>query len=314
MSVPAQLPQEEALSSLGEVVVQGPEAGPLRRWAAAALLAVAGACHAQVPVAVPTADVSRGPGLMLKGFWFQAPVAQAAPAVVLLHGCSGPYDRHGRLGSRMVEYAELFNRLGVHAMVLDSFTPRGEKEICTSKPGTRLITQAHRRIDALSALEWLAARPDVDASRLGLVGWSNGGSTVLAATNGRTREVALAPHTPAFAVAFYPGCEQELRQGYRATTRLLMLLGGADDWTPAEPCTRLARQSGGVEMEVYPGAHHAFDSNAPVRLRTDVPGGAKPGQGVHVGGDPAAYAQARARLERFMAEVLKAKDLGDAGR
>ena len=286
----------------------------MRRLLAALPLAASCACQAQVPVSVPTADLSRGPGLMLKGLWFAAPGADPAPAVVLLHGCSGAYDRQGRLGARMVEYAEFFNRLGLHALVLDSFTARGEKEICTHKPGTRLITQAHRRIDALSALEWMATRPDVDASRLGLVGWSNGGSTVLAATNSRTREVTLASHKPAFAVAFYPGCEQELKQGYRAATKLLMLLGEADDWTPAEPCTRLARQSGGVETELYPGAHQGFDSTAPVRLRQDVPGGANPGHGVHVGGDPQAYAQSRARLERFVAEALRSSAKADGSR
>jgi len=41
---------------------------------------------------------------------------------------------------------------GVHALVLDSFTPRGEREICTQRVGMRRITQQQRRRDALGAL------------------------------------------------------------------------------------------------------------------------------------------------------------------
>jgi dienelactone hydrolase len=258
------------------------------------------AAAAQVEVSIPSSDLSRGPGLLVKGFWFEAPVSGPAPAVVLLHGCSGAYDRRGVLARRLRDYAALFNAEGLHALVLDSLTPRGETQICTQKVRVRLITQAHRRLDALSALEWLAARPDVDASRLGLVGWSNGGSTVLATLNERHTDTVggAEPVKPAFAAAFYPGCADELRRGFGTQARLLMLLGEADDWTPAAPCKRLAAQASGRKPEVvsYPGAHHGFDSTAPVRLRNDVPNGVHPGQGVHVGGDPRALAQSREKL------------------
>ncbi|HEX6706646.1 MAG TPA: dienelactone hydrolase family protein [Albitalea sp.] len=270
--------------------------------AAVALALLAGAARAQVSVSIPSADLSRGPGLMLKAFWFPAPASAPAPAVVLLHGCGGPYDTRGVLDRRMRDYATLLNEAGLHALVVDSLTPRGEKQICTQRVRSRLITQAHRRIDALSSLEWLAARPDVDAARMGLLGWSNGGSTVLAATNETHPEVVQANVKPAFAVAFYPGCETELRRGYETQTRLLLLLGEADDWTAAAPCKRLAAQAKGraPEVESYAGAYHGFDSTAPVRLRTDVPNGVSPGKGVHVGGQPQARAASRDRLLKFL--------------
>jgi dienelactone hydrolase len=282
--------------------------GALASWRAAVaalLVACSGSALAQTEVSIPSADLSRGPGLMLKAFWFEAAVSTPAPAVVLLHGCGGPYDKRGVLGQRMREYAALLNHLGMHALVVDSLTPRGETQICTQKVRSRLITQAHRRLDALSSLEWLTARSDVDASRLGLMGWSNGGSTVLAATNDRHKEVADADVHPSFAIAFYPGCETEMKRGYETQTRLLLLVGAADDWTPAPACQRLVAQAGErkPEIEVYPGAHHGFDSTAPVRLRTDVPNGAHPGQGVHVGGQPEALKRSRERLLRFLAEV-----------
>ena len=194
-----------------------------------------------------------------------------------------------RLSARMREYAALFNTEGWHSLVLDSLTARGERELCTQKIGTRRITQAQRRLDALGALQWLAARGDVDAKRMALVGWSNGGSTVLAATNRRQREVAAAGVSPRVAIAFYPGCDAELARGHDTTAPLLLLVGASDDWTPAAPCIALAERGGpSLRSVVYPGAFHGFDGTAPLRVRREVPGGVNPGQGVTVGGDAAA--------------------------
>jgi dienelactone hydrolase len=154
---------------------------------------------------------------------------------------------------------------------------------------------AQRRRDALAALQWLAARDDVNAAKLALVGWSNGGSTVLAASNLAHAEVAGAGVLPAALVAFYPGCETELRRGYRPSAPLLLLLGGSDDWTSPLPCQALQAQAAPPrpQLRVYDGAHHGFDGRAPVRLRADVPNGVHPGAGVHVGASPEARADAQ---------------------
>ena len=263
------------------------------------------AALAQVDVTLPSLDTSAGSPVMLTGHWFAARTAANAPAVVLLHGCGGAYDSRGRLSERMRDYAALLNGVGVQALVVDSLNPRGEKQICTQKVGARAITQSNRRLDALAALQWLAAQPQVDAARLGLMGWSNGGSTVLAATNLHSTEVADAAVKAAFAVAFYPGCAADLKRGYRTHAKLLLLVGEADDWTPAEPCKQLAEQADGVkpQFESYPGAYHGFDSTAPPRLRRDVPNGVNPGQGVTVGGNPEALQRSRERLLKFLAEL-----------
>ena len=271
------------------------------------LVGAAPTLHAQERVELDSLDSANGKAVRLPGHWFPVALVPAdAPAVVLLHGCGGPYGRDGALSVRMRDYAALLNAQGSHALVLDSLTPRGEKDLCTQRTGTRRVTQAHRRLDALGALRWLAQRPGVDAQRLGLVGWSNGGSTVLAAVNTRHPAVAAAGLAPAFAVAFYPGCEAELQRGFQTGTPVLLLLGGADDWTPAAQCQDLASAAAGFVplVESYSGAHHGFDSHAPVRLRKDVPNGVNPGQGVHVGGNPAAREASRQRLLAFLAQHL----------
>lgn len=275
-------------------------------WLVLTAIGATGA-HADGPerVSFPSLDGAGHAPVVLTGLFFKAAAAKAepAPAVVLLHGCGGAWDARGKLTRRYQDYAALFNGLGLHALVVDSLTPRYEKELCTQKVGKRRVTQTHRRLDALAALAYLGERAEVDAKRIGLVGWSNGGSTVLAATNLRHRDVQ-ASLRPAFAVAFYPGCESDQKRGYAPSAPLLILIGGADDWTPASACRALVAESAEPrpQIEVYAGAWHGFDSEAPIRLRKDVPNGVRPGQGVHVGGDPAAWRASRERMRRFVAE------------
>ncbi len=256
-------------------------------------------------VAVPSLDRLANSALMLPGYWFAAKGPSPAPALVLLHGCGGLFDRQGQLAERYTELAQRLNTMGVHALVTDSLTPRGERELCTQRLGSRQVTMTQRRRDALGAVAWLAAQPGVDAARIGVLGWSNGGSTVLAATNARHAEVKAASHQPSLAVAFYPGCDTELQRGYEPVAPLLMLLGEADDWTPAAPCKQLSAP--GVQWRAYEGAYHGFDGTAPVRLRKDVPNGVNPGAGVHVGGQPAARAASALHLEQFIQETWKLK-------
>ncbi len=274
-----------------------------RAVAAVVLSLLATLAAAQERVSFPSFDGAGNAPVVLSGYFF-ATATSPAPAIAMFHGCGGAYDKSGQLSRRMREYAELFNGLGMHVLVVDSLTARYEKELCTQRNGSRRVTQANRRLDALGAIAYLADRADVDVGRIGLIGWSNGGSTVLSASNLHHRDVAAATVKPAFAIAFYPGCESDLKRGYSPAAPLLMLVGQLDDWTPSAPCVALAKSVTGTrpEITVYPGAWHGFDSDVPVRLRKDVPNGVNPGQGVHVGGNPAAWRASRDRVVRFLAE------------
>ena len=268
-----------------------------------AVTGLALSAHAQERVGFASLDRP----VQVVGFLFEASGAAKAPAVVMLHGCGGPYNKAGALSQRSTDYARLLNEHGMHALVLDSLTPRGERELCTQRLGQRKVTQANRRLDALAAIDWLAQRERVDAQRIGLLGWSNGGSTVLATINAvRQPGDAQGAQLATFAVAFYPGCEADLKRGFSTDVPLLMLVGEADDWTPAAPCHALARSGGGraAQIEGYAGAYHGFDSTGPVIHRRDVPNGVHPGAGVHVGGNEAAREASQRRLLKFLADPL----------
>lgn len=201
--------------------------------------------------------------------------------------------------------ADLLVAQGYAAVFPDSLTSRGESSLCAQKIGTRKIDQAERRADALAALDWVAAQTWAQAQRIGLLGWSHGGSAVLAATDMARTEVRGRALQPAVAIAFYPGCSAALKSGYRMGAPLVLMLGEKDDWTPPGPCIALGKAVG-AEVNVYADSYHDFDTpTGQVKLRTDVPNGVNPGQGVHAGPNPVAREAAYARLRELLREALR---------
>jgi len=273
-------------------------------WAAlllAPLLAAAGKLPAGERVEVP------GP-VPLAGYWFAAAAPGPRPAVVALHGCSGPYDTRGQLTAHLRRYAADLNAAQMHVLVLDSFGPRGLRSICEIAPSKRPVRERDRRADAQAALRWLAARPEVDATRLVLLGWSHGAQTVLVALDASDAAVQGQTLQPRATVAFYPGCTEVLKNSrYHLQAPLLMMVGERDDWTAAAPCVRLherlSAQVPRFEFEVYPDSYHGFDSLSPPKVRDKV-GSTRSGKAT-VGGNPAAQVASRERMFRFLAEQLQ---------
>ena len=96
------------------------------------------------------------------------------PAIVLLHGCSGLWAKNGKPTPSYTFWAEYFRSRGFVALLLDSFGPRGEREICTQK--SRAISESRDRPkDAYAALAWLEGRADICRGHVHLMGWSMGG-------------------------------------------------------------------------------------------------------------------------------------------
>ena len=152
--------------------------------------------------------------------------------------------------------------------------------------------------------------------RVAVMGWSNGGGTVLHTidANGPVSGGATPPKGGfRAAVAFYPGCSDPLTSAigrhWKASVPLLIMQGEADDWTPAAPCRNLAAaaiaRGEPVELQTYAGAYHDFDA-PDVKLHTRSGLARAPTGTAHVGTDAKAREAALKRVPAFLHAKLGA--------
>ena len=272
------------------------------------LAATRGPAAAQEKVHFPSlADHSP----MLDGYLFRPDGGGRHPALVFLHGCGGLLTRRGTIQARETEWAAHLTALGYVVMMVDSFTSRQQGEMC-SQGGSRLPVYLERPKDAYGALRYLQGQASVRPDRIGLIGWSQGGGTLLlairAASLGRPAELPQSDFRAG--VAFYPGSCRDAahRVPWTSPIPILVLVGEKDNWTPADSCKRFVdgavARGATIEMQIYPGAYHGFDwPNLPreerpaYRMRSGVV--------PIIGTDPAARQDALRRVPEFLARYLR---------
>jgi dienelactone hydrolase len=138
------------------------------------------------------------------------------------------------------------------ALTIDSLGPRG----MASRGVSGSLDQP---FDAYAALRYLSQLDFVDPARVAVLGQSMGGFSALYAVD---RDMAAQYFSERFraAIAYYPGCDIPAAW---MTAPALVLIGEADDWTPAERCREMVAHSrpdgARISLTVYPGAYHAFD-------------------------------------------------------
>ena len=228
------------------------------------------------------------------------------PAIVQLHGCGG-------LEEQSYRWARWFADHGYVALVVDSFGPRRVKGDCKTGPDEPPITA--RLDDAFGALRYLQSLPYVIPDRVASIGWSQGGVYAMSVINGPSIERAEARGVAVPAVGFaagigvYPGgCSSLITQ--QVVRPLLVLIGGADDWTPAAKCVEMvdAMKSRGADatVVVYPGAYHYFDKEGQAKeFLPDVENDTRPGgAGATVEYQAAAAGDTYRQVAAFLARHL----------
>lgn len=231
---------------------------------------------------------STGP-LTLVGDMVRPETGGPFPAVVLLAPCGG-------ISPHMGDWARWLKGQGYVAFIVDSFAPRGSTNACRGEPPR--VPQMAR--DALDALAYLKTLPFVDSERVAVMGWSHGGGAALEASDHYNNGRSGSDPRRAFraAVAFYPPCQSLDDQ---TATPTLMLLAGADDWTPSGYCLvggqRALDQHRPVSWAMYANAQHAFDQPGPMRNYL----------GHNMSYDAEAAAASHKAVQAFLAEQLQVR-------
>jgi len=157
---------------------------------------------------------------------------------------------------------------GYATVFADYISSRGLQTACRGQVRPDEVAEDIRAVSAqLRSLSY------IKQEGLGVVGWSLGGAGVLASLGGWGKD-----QQPWFnvAAAFYPPLCSRLR-AWKSTVPTLVLLGGLDDFAPPGPCQDLLQSVGkesAVEVRMYPGARHSFDSSdqPPVMPSRNFPG------------------------------------------
>jgi dienelactone hydrolase len=207
-------------------------------------------------------------GITLTGWLFKPSGSGPFSAVVMMHGCAGTYS-YGNpskgLSKHFREWGDRLVSAGYVGLMVDSFTPRGVSQNQCGKNQVSEVTD--RPKDAYAALKYLASRSDMSAGKIGLLGWSNGGSSVMSTMDATNFN---ATNNFKVAISFYPGCGLDnafsglSKSTWKPYAPLAILHGSADTVVNVGHCTTRvskaqAQGATSLTLTIFPNAHHSFD-------------------------------------------------------
>ena len=245
---------------------------------------------------------------ILLGARLQLPAAAKGkmPAVIMMHGTGG-------IRYSGVYYAAALNGAGIATLEVDQWGGRGLPGGASSRPknlGDNLP-------DIAGAYHLLIARPDIDASRIGLMGESMGGIETLLMMTSHNSDAILGPgvHFKA-AVALYPICWLYNHVPGAAFADLVdapvrIMVGSEDDYDGGgAACQQLLavlapKDAAHISLRIFPGATHIFDSFAGAYEFPDPAANRRKGGVIHVRPDPKAREQARDDMTQFFVTAFK---------
>lgn len=184
--------------------------------------------------------------------------------------------------------------------MVDSFAPRGYKD--RKSIGWDKATAAQLS-DIFYSYHYLSTLPNVDAQRIGLLGFSMGGYDTLRAMQTRGRgtlpELKALPFKAA--ASFYGLCKR-ISPDAAFNKPIKIFIGKQDDRATVSDCKALVDANSSMLIVIYPNAQHGFDNPAfpPVKELTD-----EKGEKYHVGYSKKAQFTAENDLIVFFNRYLK---------
>jgi dienelactone hydrolase len=268
---------------------------------AAILLALMLPCAVAMAAGAETIEFREG-DLTLKGVVFRPEGNGPFPAVVAMHNCAGLTNPSGMIRTRYRDWAQQLVRMGFVVLFPDSYGARGLGAQCGDR--NQAIRSDHERVaDAAAARRWLQQRSEVKGDRISLLGWSNGGTSVLWTVRPRGKREERGDFRSA--VAFYPACRRLDTTAWSARVPTLILIGALDDWSSPQECERMVAGAKGrsarASIVVYPGAFHDFDHpSRPPQVRGGFALSADGSGRIHTGTNATARADAQKRVSQWL--------------
>jgi dipeptidyl aminopeptidase/acylaminoacyl peptidase len=193
-------------------------------------------------------------GARVKSWLFLPKAASAAakaPAIIFFHGNSDYIETK-------LEYPEFYTARGIACLIVEY---RGYRR------STGAPSEAALSADAAAFFDWLAARPEIDASRIGAHGHSLGAAIAARLAVDRPVKtlvmVSAFRSLPALFGRYYlPGALARERFDNEAAVaafagRILLLHGESDEIVPVRHGRRLAEIAGeNAQLILYPGVDH----------------------------------------------------------
>ena len=231
---------------------------------------------------------------------------EPGPAVLICHGSDG-VDPRGAF------HAAALNAAGIATFEIDMWAARGVKRGALARPRSVPETLP----DAFAALAFMARQPEIEPSRIGILGFSWGGVVSLLTATPRWRDQlgAAAPAIRAHA-AMYPVCwayenVPGLSLAELTGAPILIQAGDADAYDDPDGLDQLLARLPSASRAVirgvtHAGAGHGFDRDAPSRTIVDPFAHKGVGGPVLMAFHPVAAAAARDANVAFFTEALTA--------
>jgi len=198
----------------------------------------------------------KGTPVMIAGH-LRLPKAEGKqPVVVLMHGAPAV----GGTEAQVDTWARVLNEAGIGVFVVDSFSSRGVNSFADIGKISPLVRVA----DAYGALNTLTKHPQVEPSKIAIMGFSHGGPSAIYSDVQRFQKMQGSDAKFAAHIGVYPICNVAYNDDAEVTSPLLLLHGAQDDWVPSKDCKeyadRLTKAGKNVSYIEYPNAHHVFDA------------------------------------------------------